>query len=534
MLQEVKLIENQDLLTISDASKWATEYLKKNVTTSNISYLVQYGRIKKYGSNGSTKVSKKELIKYYDSFLGKREVNWKAELGQDINWALSFDYLKEADTTKHVHRLHPYKGKFIPQLVEYFIDNHTDEFKKEIYFKSGDIILDPFCGSGTTLVQANELDINAIGIDVSTFNALISNIKIEKHNLVDIQKEILRITKSLKTFLNSINVSEFEQKLLEALYQFNNAYFPSPEFRYKVQKKLINEEKYGEEKETEFLSTYRQLIKKYKIQISQNKEKGFLDIWYLHPVRQEIDFVIGLVNQLQDPATKRVIQIILSRTIRSCRATTHADLGTLLEPVSATYYCSKHGKICKPLFSILSWWERYSKDTIERLVKFNKLRTETQQYCIVGDSRNVDILAKLEDEQPEFAKRLKKQKINGIFSSPPYVGLIDYHEQHAYAYELFGFNRQDNLEIGAMNKGQGKDARESYAKGISDVLINSKKFMADNYDVFLVANDKYNLYPTIAERAGMKIVNQFKRPVLNRTEKDKTAYSETIFHIKAK
>jgi hypothetical protein len=81
MLQEVKLIENQDLLTISDASKWATEYLKKNVTTSNISYLVQYGRIKKYGSNGSTKVSKKELIKYYDSFLGKREVNWKAEFG---------------------------------------------------------------------------------------------------------------------------------------------------------------------------------------------------------------------------------------------------------------------------------------------------------------------------------------------------------------------------------------------------------------------------------------------------------------------
>lgn len=30
----------------------------------------------------------------------------------------------------------------------------------------------------------------------------------------------------------------------------------------------------------------------------------------------------------------------------------------------------------------------------------------------------------------------------------------------------------------------------------------------------------------------MKIVNQFKRPVLNRTEKDKRAYSEIIFHLK--
>jgi hypothetical protein len=58
--------------------------------------------------------------------------------------------------------------------------------------------------------------------------------------------------------------------------------------------------------------------------------------------------------------------------------------------------------------------------------------------------------------------------------------------------------------------------------------------LVDDYDVFLVANDKYSMYPTIAGNAGMKIVNQFKRPVLNRTEKDKGAYSEIIFHLKEK
>ncbi len=61
-----------------------------------------------------------------------------------------------------------------------------------------------------------------------------------------------------------------------------------------------------------------------------------------------------------------------------------------------------------------------------------------------------------------------------------------------------------------------------------------QKFLAANYNVFLVANDKYNLYPQIAEIAGMRIVNQYKRPVLNRTEKDKTAYSEVIFHLREK
>lgn len=114
------------------------------------------------------------------------------------------------------------------------------------------------------------------------------------------------------------------------------------------------------------------------------------------------------------------------------------------------------------------------------------------------------------------------------------MGLIDYHEQHAYAYDLFGFERKDELEIGPLFKGQGKEARESYVKGISEVLINSKKYLVDDFDIFLVANDKYNLYPIIAEKAGMKIKNTYKRPVLNRTEKDKGAYAEIIFHLKKK
>ena len=220
--------------------------------------------------------------------------------------------------------------------------------------------------------------------------------------------------------------------------------------------------------------------------------------------------------------------------MRSCRATTHADLATLKEPVTQTYYCRKHGKICKPLFSILSWWERYSKDTVKRLKEFDKLRTNTFQIALQGDSRNIDIFKELEKKNKSFADLVKKQKIKGIFSSPPYVGLIDYHEQHAYAYDLFGFKRNDELEIGPLYKGQGKQARESYIEGISQVLINSKQFLQEDYDIFLVANDKYNMYPTIAEKSGMKIVNQYKRPVLNRTEKDKSAYAEIIFHLKGK
>ncbi len=526
--------ENQDFMTFKEASEWATNHLKKSVTTSNISYLVQYGRVKKYGENGTTRIRKADLVKYYESYNGRREVSWKKQLGGDLNWQLSFDQVREIETTKHVHRLHPYKGKFIPQLVEYFLDDHIDSFKKETYFSKGDIVLDPFCGSGTTLVQSSELGLHAIGIDVSEFNALITNVKIGKHDLSLLRDSINTITESLKKLLSSSHSVQFESRLLEELYKFNNLHFPVPGYKYKVKRREIDEDKYGNEKANKFLPIFTKLVKEYKIALRQDHpSQTFLEKWYSEHVLSEIGHVFEEIKRVKEKGTQDVLRIILSRTIRSCRATTHSDLATLLEPVTSTYYCTKHGKICKPLFSILKWWEFYSQDTIKRLDAFDKLRTLTHQLCLTGDSRTMDIASELESISPQMAEMVQEKKIDGIFSSPPYVGLIDYHEQHAYAYDLFQFERRDELEIGRMYRGQGKEARDSYAKGVSDVLNNCKRFLAKDYDVFLVANDRFNLYPGIAAMSGMQIVNQFKRPVLNRTEKDKGAYSEIIFHLKS-
>lgn len=520
-------------LTIEEASVIATEYLQRQVSTSNISYLIQYGRIAKCSDNGATRILEKDLIAYYERHMHNKEAKWKEQIGNDLNWDLSFSQYKESDTTKHVHRLHPYKGKFIPQLVEYFLDEHTDNFKQEMIFRKGDIVLDPFCGSGTTLVQANELGIHAIGIDVSEFNALISNIKISQYNLYEVQKYILEISKKLKLYLTEKNNVQFEVQLVRELKKFNDKFFPSPDFKREVYLGELNEKIYGEEKAKLFLPIYEQLVEEYSIELLQkNNQTSFLSKWYLQVVREEIEFVSHLIENIPNEEIKKLLSVILSRTIRSCRATTHADLATLIDPVTTTYYCKKHGKICKPLFSILGWWDRYSNDTLKRISQFLKLRTATEQICLVGDSRGISIMQELYNANPKLSEIVEKQRIAGIFSSPPYVGLIDYHEQHAYSYELFGFSRNDDLEIGPLFKGQGKQARESYVEGISQVLLNLKPYLVDDFDILLVANDKYNLYPRIAELAGMKIVKEYKRPVLNRVEKDRGVYSESIFHIK--
>jgi len=126
-------------------------------------------------------------------------------------------------------------------------------------------------------------------------------------------------------------------------------------------------------------------------------------------------FCIRGTKKIDNKDIKKILAIILSRTVRSCRATTHADLATLKEPVTTTYYCKKHGKICKPIFSIKGWWQRYTIDTLNRLMQFDKLRSDTFQICLTGDSRTLDIYEAIKKRNTEFAKILLKQKIKGIF-----------------------------------------------------------------------------------------------------------------------
>lgn len=67
------------------------------------------------------------------------------------------------------HDIHSYTAKLIPQIPKHFIKKYTEE---------SDVVLDPFCGSGTTLLEARLLSRNAIGIDINPLATLISSVKV--------------------------------------------------------------------------------------------------------------------------------------------------------------------------------------------------------------------------------------------------------------------------------------------------------------------------------------------------------------------
>ena len=96
---------------------------------------------------------------------------------------------------------------------------------------------------------------------------------------------------------------------------------------------------------------------------------------------------------------------------------------------------------------------------------------------------------------------------------------------------MFNFQEYPELEIGSPNNGNGNNKKENYKNDIIAVLKNMKKYMKEGAKIFVVVNDKYNLYPEIAKECGFKVVDVFYRPVLMRTERDNNKFSESIYYL---
>jgi len=112
-----------------------------------------------------------------------------------MNYNIDFNF-GNSDTMYLTHSLHPYPAKFPPQLP------HT--ILKQFAHKKA-TILDPFCGSGTTLVEARLLGCNAIGVDVNGLSSLLSKVKATPLS----QKELVQI----KSFLDLIANEDFQWKI---------------------------------------------------------------------------------------------------------------------------------------------------------------------------------------------------------------------------------------------------------------------------------------------------------------------------------
>lgn len=107
-----------------------------------------------------------------------------------INWDFP-----NSNKIKGIHSIHPYPAKFIPEIPGSIIDILNPS-------KEG-AILDPFCGSGVTLLEAQKRGYDSIGIDLNPIACLISRVKTAHFDLEKLQKtanEVLLQAKSQQVY----------------------------------------------------------------------------------------------------------------------------------------------------------------------------------------------------------------------------------------------------------------------------------------------------------------------------------------------
>jgi hypothetical protein len=360
----------------------------------------------------------------------------------DLALSWSEAELPERERTKHVHRLHPYLGKFVPQLVEALIDR---------YVVPGGHVLDPFAGSGTTLVQSLESGRQATGIDIAGFNCLLMRVKTRRHNLDAVRRDLLWA------------------------HQQASAFEPDGS--------------------------------------APADATPYLRAWYAPRAAAELLHFRSLVDEV---ASADVLRIVLARAARSARRATHFDLDFPREPQVEPYWCHKHRRTCRPVEEARRFLLRYTLDTLDRIESFAALRAEGAHASVQhGDARELDLGG----------------PFDAVVTSPPYPGLIDYHEQHRYAYELLGLDERREAELGRPSRGVGREAIRVYVEGVADVLANAR--LLPGAPVCIVVNDRRGLYPEILRRAKLRLEDRLERHVNRRTGRRAGEYFESVLVCRA-
>jgi len=362
----------------------------------------------------------------------------------DLALSWSEAELPERERTKHVHRLHPYLGKFVPQLVEELLER---------YVPAGGHVLDPFAGSGTTLVQALESGRSATGVDVAGFNCLLMRVKTKPHNLEALRRDLTWAHEQAAAF-----------------------------------------------------------------EAGSRPARGatrYLRDWFAPRAVAELLHFRGLVEQV---ASADVLRVVLARAARSARRAPHFDLDFPREPQRDPYWCHKHRRTCTPVGEARRFLLRYTRDTLARVETFAGVRAPDVHATVLhGDARGLDL----------------GTLFDGVVTSPPYPGLIDYHEQHRYAYELLGLREHRTTELGRPARGVGREAIREYVDGVAAVLANARQQLRLGGPVCIVVNDRRGLYDEILARAGLRLEERLERHVNRRTGRRNGEYFESILVCRA-
>lgn len=128
------------------------------------------------------------LYQYIKNVENKYEVRENLEYGKLVNYSQNEEL--------EYHNWFKYKEGYSAKLVKLLLD--------EFEYCEGDRILDPFCGSGTTLLVAKNLGLDTVGFDVNPVAAFIAEAKTRNYSINDLNE--------CRMAIESLDINNIEAK----------------------------------------------------------------------------------------------------------------------------------------------------------------------------------------------------------------------------------------------------------------------------------------------------------------------------------
>lgn len=169
----------------------------------------------------------------------------------------SWDFVG-ANTKQFTHCYHNYPAMMIPQIAERILIK---------YGAGSHLLFDPYCGTGTSLVEANLKGINAIGTDLNPLARLIAKTKTTKINL-----QVL-----------DLYLKDFNDYIFSLMFNFNN---------------------------------------KFSVVIPQIKN---IDFWFDKTVQEKLAIIKSFIDNIEEENICNFFKVAFSETVRESSFTRNSE-----------------------------------------------------------------------------------------------------------------------------------------------------------------------------------------------------------------
>ena len=325
------------------------------------------------------------------------------KIKSDEKW--SFKELSRKDTRYITHGYHRYPAKFIPQLAAKLISGYSAE---------NDLIVDPFLGSGTTLVEAKVLKRRSFGCDINPVACLISRAKTES-----IEPDILK--NETENFIKRIElrIEKNDIKLVRVEHPKIDRWFDE---KTKIELEIVLNEinRINNEKIKTFIlccfshilkNVSRWNMKSNKPVIDKNKKSTDL-IWIL---KRHMNYMIKSNNQYFEELVTGIDSEIMCQDARKI---TLDDNSATLMVTSPPYVTSYE---YADLHQLTVLWLSYAKDLNEFSKKF------------IGTNKSKDEKINMNSEIAEYiVERISKNNMKKAVSN--YFSQMNQVFQESYRY----------------------------------------------------------------------------------------------------